>query len=614
MSRLLLESLDLASEAEQVVMLNRIFWSHWRAPDRRTLPVWATENVKLPHSARSPDFDIEISPWLREPAECLTDGVTREETVVGAVQGAKTTLVEILIPYILTNDPGPLMFNSDVDENAEDWADTRLYPVLRASPATAEIMNLLDKNKATKNLLKWPSMFAIWQGAHAKGNLQGKTIRYLLNDEPWLYPAGHLAEAYKRVTSYWNSFILNISTGGIKDGELAQRVEVSRQMVYQLLCPICKKHFTPTWRMPDPKNRKKPGGMRYDQTAKRKDGSIDFEKLKESVYYSCPHKGCHIHDTVVNRRMMSAQGRYNCVHDAPTERKSFTFNALTVDWVPFHTLVEEWVIALRALKYGDEELLKEFVLKRLAEFWDSDVHRPVIQTVQTTEGLKMNAGLKRRDFRAMTIDSQYGYYVPLIRDWHHSEGCQLVHFEKAETEDELVALQKKFEIDPRFVLIDAAHSQTKVLRICAKYGWTALIGSDRKSFAHFLEEDEDKPKRQIQRIYSPIQMIDPWIGTKEAGNIEVPLLYFSKQSTMERLFALRSKEVDYPWRVPADVPEIYHRQIDSWEKRTRHIPRTNQRVEEYVQIRKEDHILSCEMFQIVVASIMGVIGAERVEQ
>jgi hypothetical protein len=605
------DQLALRSEEEQLVILNRIFWGHWRAPDRTPLGEWGQENVKLPHSARSPDFSLEISPWLQQPAMCITDSVTREMSVVGGVQGSKTTLVEVAIPYWLSNDPGPIMFNSDTDPHAHEWAEQRMIPALRASPATAEHMKKLGKNEVTKKLLKWSgSIFAIFQGAHAKGNLQQKSIRYLLNDEPWLYPVGHLTEAYKRVTSYWNSFILNTSTGGVKGGELHQRVEIAQQYVYQLRCPVCDKLFIP--RLTQEKG-KKHGGLRYDNKAVGKDGVIDFERLAKSVYYSCPAKGCHITDTPMNRRHMSQEGGYLMTVDAPTERKAFTFNGLVVDWVPMTTLVEEWVVALRALHYGDDTLLIEYVQKRMAEFWDPEGHRPVVKVVETTKGIEMGKGLAIRDMRAMTVDCQYGYFVPLIRDWHHIDGCQLVHFEKAETEEQLVTLQKQYEIDPRFVLVDAAHSQTKVLRLCAKFGWTALLGSDRKSFAHILEEDDDLPKRTIQRIYSPIQMIDPWVGTAEAGNIEVPLIYFSKFSAMERLFALRSGEAGYQWRVPEGVGDVYHRQLDSWEKRVRHNPRTNAPTEEFARTRKEDHVLSCELFQVVLASIMGVIGSERVE-
>jgi len=359
--------------------------------------------------------------------------------------------------------------------------------------------------------------------------------------------------------------------------------------------------------------------MRWDRNCRdTRTGKWDFHALRETVFYSCPLCGAEIFDTPANRRTMSSRGEYYMVNSEgepidhwlhPPERKACHFNAIAVTWVPFATLVEEWLRAIFAIRYGDEALLKEFVLKRLAEFWNPDRHRPVIKNVQTQPKLRLRQGMTDRTFRGMSVDRQHGHYWVLVRDWHRENGSQLVHYEKVETENEVRSIQESFEVKGKFVVIDVANDQTKGLRICAKHGWTALQGASRKSFVHY-EADGAK----LHRIYSPLEYMDPWIGTADQATIEVAMIYFSKAGAMDRLFALRAADqVDYEWRVPGDVGDDYFSQLDSWERSDRPNTRTGALEETYRKVRKHDHLLMCELFQVVLASIMGVIGAERAE-
>jgi hypothetical protein len=110
-----------------------------------------------------------------------------------------------------------------------------------------------------------------------------------------------------------------------------------------------------------------------------------------------------------------------------------------------------------------------------------------------------------------------------------------------------------------------------------------------------------------------MEFMDPWIGTKEQGEQMVGMIYFSKYATIERLFTLRSEAVDYSWRAPGDVGDDYFSQLDSWELVDWRNPRSGIITKEFRQVRKHDHLLMCEVFQVILASIMGVIGSERVD-
>lgn len=592
----------------KLARIEQSFLSNWAVPDRRPLYEWgANGHIRLPHSARSRNFSIDISPWLRTPMEWINDGITNEISVIGAVQGAKTTLAEIAYPYWLANDRAPVMWNYQSDPDAETATESRLYPILRSSPATRDIVKGMSRNEMTKGLLKVPGMYSIFQGAHSRLNLQSKSIRYLINDEAWLYPDGHLAEAYKRVTAYWNSMILNLCTGGVTGCEIHGVWLRSTQHHYHIQCPHCSEHFFP--RFERPKDPEAYGGMRWDRSLKKKDGTYDIKELNPTIHLSCEKNGCEIYDTPSERRAMAEGGKYIQHNpDAPDEKKGATYNFFAVPWVPFSDVVSEFQAAMRSIRYGEERLLVELVQKRFAEFWDPERHRPVVASVTVSDTHKLQEGLKERTFRGMSIDCQHDHYWVVIRDWHKEHGSRLVHYEKVETDQECKALEEKYGIEKsRYVTIDAADRPTRVYRLALKHGWTCIRGTDRKTFVHDVEGIK------IHRIWSPIQFVDPFVGQKGQGEKLVGLIYYSKMSALDRLSALRNGEVDFLWEVAMDVGKDYHSQMDAMERRTRTIPSTGRQVEEWVQVRKHDHILDCETHQIVLASICGVIGSERGE-
>ena len=124
------------------------FWNAFVVPDRSPLWEWAENNhVVLPHSVRSQDFDIGIAPWLRDPATAITDGITEEVTIIGAVQGAKSTIGEVALNYWASNDPGPTMYNCQTNEDAWEAAEDRILPMMRASDTTKALCDSWDLSK-----------------------------------------------------------------------------------------------------------------------------------------------------------------------------------------------------------------------------------------------------------------------------------------------------------------------------------------------------------------------------------------------------------------------------------------------------------------------------------
>ncbi|MFI3244273.1 MAG: hypothetical protein R3Y56_08480 [Akkermansia sp.] len=60
-----------------------------------------------------------------------------------------------------------------------------------------------DKNKKRNTTIHFANGMTLWMaGAYNRKNLQTRSIRWLIGDETWLWPQGHMAEAEARVTAF----------------------------------------------------------------------------------------------------------------------------------------------------------------------------------------------------------------------------------------------------------------------------------------------------------------------------------------------------------------------------------------------------------------------------
>lgn len=106
-----------------------------------------------------------------------------------------------------------------------------------------------------------------------------------------------------------------------------------------------------------------------------------------------------------------------------------------------------------------------------------------------------------------------------------------------------------------------------------------------------------------------LQAIDPYIGTSQAGQVEMSLFEFASDFIKDVLEDLRQGKAGHKWSVKAEVaiPE-YWKHMDSniktpvfnksngstkhvWQKRSQHWP---------------DHLLDCEVMQIALASFFEI--------
>lgn len=573
---------------------------------------WCERNVRLPGSARGVNFDISQTPWSREPLWRATSGGARSVTYVKPVQSGGSAAGEAAICYWIRNETGgDIQYNWENNDKALARWDKRFERILLATPAVMERAPSMKKQdgKWKRGQVIFPHLNFTMQGTWDEDNLASDTIRFQVNEEIHGWEPGRLAQAYNRTTAVWNAVHFNISNASKKGDQLHQKFEEGTQQHWEVLCPGCGQHHEMRTKWDD----KEPalGGLRYDADGCRLPGGMyDYLKLAETIRYQMPC-GYLVQDDPVTRRAMSLGGRYGEPKNkgAAAGCYSYTLDAVAVDYIPWLTLVQEKHTAIRAMQGGDPEPYMRYVTERECRFWDS-TDRPISNRIIVNFNLKKSRdGLVDRIVRFGALDRQAGklrkgefsHWWGVIRDVNHRGDSLLVWEGKIETDEEAGSIMKQHNVRPASVVVDSGHDAMHVYKFCLRYGFHAIKGRPEPGFSH-----EDGTRR----IFSPRRPLHKELGappTKPNKHDEPQFWSYSKSGIRVRLHWLRNAEA-IKWDVPGDVSEEYKEQIDSEELQERRLPKTNELVEEWVQIKEANHMYVCECYIAMLMDMAGLIG------
>lgn len=269
-------------------------------------------------------------------------------------------MVNNVVGFHMAQDPAPIMVLQPTLTMAEAWSKDRLAPMIRDTPALAEIFGLKTANDnepgarkskakdAGDTILhkKFPGGQITIAGANSPASLASRPIRIVLCDEVDRYPPSAGAEGdpvslvAKRASTFWNRKIGLFSTPTVKG---ASRIEASweesDQRRYFVPCPHCQHRQYFRWAQ-----------VKWD------------EGKPETAAYYCEECGCAW--TEAQRLRAVRLGEWQATK--PFFRHAgFHLNQLASPWTTVHEIVAAF---LEAKKFP--ETLKTWVNTVLAETWE----------------------------------------------------------------------------------------------------------------------------------------------------------------------------------------------------------------------------------------------------
>lgn len=577
--------------------LTTLLTPNWRLPERIPPWKWCEENVKnIPYSPILGHFKSANSPWVREVMEAMADPDIRIVSIVAPVQSSKTIGAELCLCYIIANFPGPCLWLSQTNADAKDQAEARLHKLFSECDAVKKLFPA-DRHKKKTQTVFFSNGMTLWVlGAHAKSNLQSRSIRWLIGDETWQWPSGHMQQAEARVTAFgWLGKCIFLSQGGMENDDTHRKFETTDMREWEFKCPKCGKYQPYKW-----------SNIEWDKNYRDGEGRMDFAKVRSSVRLVCEFCKHEIADSDANRKLLNSSAKFVPQNpNAPTTKAGFHWNSLaSMSW---GELAEMYLRAKESCRRGDLEDLKNFYQKRLALPW-GDLEEDFTLDISPS-GYRMGddweseaaVGAKgailppphenknRVRLRFLTVDVQMDHFYAVVRSWACDASSRLVYCAKLQTWEDVEILQNRFGVFPQLVFVDAGYSTFEVYRNCAKHNWTALMGDGRMDFPHRVNG------KITQRFYSTAR--HPLVSDRKCR-----MHYWSNlgiKDTLARLRSNRNPDEGSTWEVPSDVPEEYLKMLDSEQR----VKKGNSW--EWRQIGKRpNHYWDCEAMQVCAAYMM----------
>lgn len=591
-------------------------WSGAVPPPRVVDPVgWAEANVMLPGSARSDRFDASITPWTRPLIAALGDGGLRRLTFVKPIQAGGSVVGEVALCYWLANKSGgDIQFNWQNDDQADSRWSKRIDRILRAcAPVMGRWAGEPDKTKAMKGLWIMPHCNLTCQGVLTARRVASDSVKFQINEEVhdeegWL--PGRLEQAFGRLTAYWDGVSLVISNAGRKGSELHKVFEAGTQQHWEVKCPGCGHFHALKTRWDEAKPEE--GGLRYDAAGcRREDGTYDYNKLEGTIRYQMPC-GHDVRDDVAIRREMSLSGRYSEPRNtgAQASTRSYTLEAVSVDYIPWLSLIKQKHDALRSLKYGDPEPWHKYLRERECQFAD-DTDRPITGIVVLSEHKKDRAGLPGAVVRFGVLDRQKGsidkgelpHWWGLIRDFDANGNSLLVYEGKLLTDEDAAGVMREHNVKPTCVYADSGWDSMHVYLFCLRHGFSALKGESNLFFRH------SDGGRRIYSEAKPLYLMVNSPPTRANPAEEPEFLFYSKSGIRDRLNWVRnSKEIQ--WLVPSDVSKDYLSHMESERLEIQEGPR-GERIQVWKQIQDRNDLFVLECYCMMLAEMAGLVGSRE---
>lgn len=558
--------------------------------DRRQPWEWGAENVDFGHlTSFKGAYDVDNVPWTREFLRSCNNNLVRESTLVAPPQeSGKTVAAELFLAFRISTQPTTFSWNTTTNVKAEQWSETRWERMLKSTKRIAERFSENKHEKKKRRIIFKDGTFLLIQGAETEGNRASDSVEVCINDEVYMWEAPWLKELHDRTLAYRETCKkINISVGGTKNSELHHRFLAGQQGEWSHHCPKCGDPFAYVFDTKD-----KLCNIRFDvmKAVVGEDGRLDLREFAKTVHVDCPRCGESMGYDRERLRRMNLHGVYVPRNpDADPTIESFHVNSFAIGRTPWHETLEPFVRMTIRGGVFDTAVLKEFITKPLADFWDE---RPFVVSKEIAlSGFARNEVVRPGSdpdeiLRIMACDNQRGARGDTPHRWFGAftftaKGrLRLIDGGRLNEWDALKKKQIELGIpDPTppnpgpFVVVDRRYDPIEVDERCAAFKWYGMMGADQHEFVH----PPGTLFEGTRQLFSDPRPIDVGYGTRETGRTYALYFYWSSQRVQSLVAQLRKAGmIEFPRDSNDFVPDLAthmnsHRQfekLDRFNKKT----------------------------------------------
>lgn len=217
-------------------------------PPKLTLSQWAERYGFLSPETSAETGRFRAFGYQRGMMDAITDPTVERITVLKAARVGYTKVLDHVVGYFIHQDPSPMLVVQPRVEDAEDYSKTEIAPMLRDTPALAEIVGTVkgkDPNFTIRKKTFRNGASLSLLGANSPNEFRRVTARIVAFDEVDAYPVDtaegdQISLGERRTTSFWNRKLILGSTPTVKgESRIETAWEESDQRRYYVPCPHC---------------------------------------------------------------------------------------------------------------------------------------------------------------------------------------------------------------------------------------------------------------------------------------------------------------------------------------------------------------------------------------
>ena len=444
-----------------------------RQPNDLTVSEWADRNIVLGGDSAEPGpYHTDRTPYVREWQDSAALPWVHQVTIQKSTQvGGSVSLLNILA-FAISEDPGPITWVMPTREDATEFGENRVLPMVELSPALSRQMTA-ERFDAKKRQIKFRRCRLLFRSARVPKELAQYAARWLFGDEAGKWPTWTQQEAApwdlarERTRTFWNHRVFLNSTPVAPDGLITVEWQRGDRRRFHVPCPHCGRFQV----------------LRWPQVKWPAD--VDSEermRAAKDAWYECEHCKGRIVDR--HKAEILARGWW-CPEDLdpeghlvdgrlviPNDRtphRSYHIWAAYSPWLAF------WEIAAEFLRSKDNPAnLQGFVNNWLGEPWVEKVDDPRPEVLRDCVG-----GYRRSEVpqgvQILTagVDVQKRFLAFSVRGWGLDMESWLLDHGRVDGFDELAAAlfvrAWPRNLIVRAVFIDTRYRPNEVIDFARRY-------------------------------------------------------------------------------------------------------------------------------------------------
>jgi len=347
-----------------------------------------------------------------------------------------------------------------------------------------------------------------------------------------------------------------------------------------------------------------PWGVKWDQRARRDDGTWDMEVVENTAHFITP-AGARIEDK--DRMALVAAGRWQATAKCIAHKVGYRVSRFLTPFPTggFGNMARAFLEAKRKQDAGqfDEDgrsPLRVFMYERLAEKFAMERLIPELTSVENRKG-EYKVGermtkapayqpvyLGKRIVTLLAVDVQKDGEWFVVREWVDGGDSGLVECGQTNGEPDIREVGVRHNVQG--LLIDNSYEGRSHAMIESAAG-----GLLRGAFLCYGRENL-RDTRGLPREYVPYLGKDPYEGTAKQGRYKINSVTHRPNVLKTGLHALVEGTGLHRWMIPDGLPDWYAKQMTS-----------EQCIDgEWIRKHRSNHIWDCEVLQLLGAKMFGV--------